>query len=393
MSLRLCVEIYKYGTSNLQCSIIGSLEEVSKDEWNALVDADNPFARHEFLIALERHHAVGQTFGWLPQYLLVHEQNQLVAAAPMYLKNNSYGEFVFDWDWAGAYKRAGLAYYPKLVVSIPYTPATGQRILMADQKREDLAQTVMYLAIEHAKNLELSSLHWLFTNKLDTKRFQKHQAYMMRLGCQFHWNNQGYENFDHYLSFLTSKKRKQIKRERRLVREQGVELEILHGHEISEEQWQTFHDFYCSTFDKKSGYATLSLGFFQEIAQSMPDNIVLVMAKHQGNYVASAFNIRGQSSLYGRHWGCSEEFDNLHFEACYYQGLEYCINNKLHRFEPGAQGEHKISRGFLPTKTWSAHWIAQPEFKHAIGDFLVRETHAMKNYIITLEQHSPFREE
>ncbi|MCW9024572.1 MAG: GNAT family N-acetyltransferase [Gammaproteobacteria bacterium] len=375
----------------MQCSIIGSLEEVSADDWNALVDPDNPFARHEFLIALEHHDAVGEQFGWLPQYLLVHENNQLVAAAPMYLKNNSYGEFVFDWDWARAYQRAGLEYYPKLVVAIPYTPVTGQRILIAEQNREDVARFVMSMAIEHAKSLDVSSLHWLFTDSIDTQHFQHHFDYMMRPGCQFHWHNNSYRDFEDYLSHFTSKKRKQIKRERRLVKEQGVELEILHGNEVSEEQWQIYHDFYRSTFDRKSGYATLSIGFFKEIAQTMPKNIVLVMAKYKNDYVASAFNIRGQSSLYGRHWGCSEEFHSLHFEACYYQGLDYCIEHQLDRFEPGAQGEHKISRGFLPTKTWSAHWIAEPQFKMAINDFLQRETRAMQDYIEELETHSPFK--
>ena len=378
----------------MKFSVIGSLAEVSADDWNALVDSDNPFARHEFLIALERHDAVGEKFGWLPQYLLAHDNNKLVAACPMYLKNNSYGEFVFDWDWASAYQRSGLEYYPKLVVSIPYTPVTGQRILLRDHSRRDIAQLVMNAAIEHAKQLGVSSLHWLFTDESDTDSFKQHDDYSLRLGCQFHWQNKHYQDFDDYLSTMSSKKRKQIKRERRQVKEQGVEFEVLTGHDISEAQWHIYHQFYTDTFDRKSGYATLSLGFFQEIARTMPDNIVLVMAKYQGEYIASAFNLRGENTLYGRHWGCArniDEFNNLHFEACYYQGLDYCIQNKLQRFEPGAQGEHKISRGFLPTKTWSAHWIANPQFKVAIDDFLLRETRVMEDYIQELETHSPFK--
>ena len=378
----------------MQFSIIGSLNEVPADDWNALVDSDNPFALHEFLIALERHDAVGEKFGWLPQYLLAHEDHILVAACPMYLKNNSYGEFVFDWDWANAYQRSGLEYYPKLVVSIPYTPVTGQRILLRDHSRRDIAQQIMNATIEHAKNLGVSSLHWLFTDESDTNSFKQHDDYGLRLGCQFHWQNNNYQDFDDYLSTMSSKKRKQIKRERRQVKEQGVEFEVLTGHDISEAQWQIYHRFYTDTFDRKSGYATLSLGFFQEIARTMPDNIVLVMAKYQDEYIASAFNLRGENTLYGRHWGCAnniEEFNNLHFEACYYQGLDYCIQNKLQRFEPGAQGEHKISRGFLPTKTWSAHWIANPQFKVAIDDFLLRETRVMEEYIQELETHSPYK--
>ncbi|MDH5573284.1 MAG: GNAT family N-acetyltransferase [Gammaproteobacteria bacterium] len=375
----------------MKFSVIGSLAEVSADDWNALVDPDNPFARHEFLIALEHHNAVGEKFGWLPHYLLAHEEGVLMAACPMYLKNNSYGEFVFDWDWANAYQRNGLEYYPKLVVSIPYTPVTGQRILLRDNSRRDTAQLMIDAAIEHARNLGVSSLHWLFTDAADTTGFSQHNDYGLRLGCQFHWTNNHYQDFDDYLGTMSSKKRKQIKRERRQVKEQGIEFEILSGHDISTEQWQIYHRFYSDTFDRKSGYATLSQGFFQEIARTMPDNIVLVMAKYNHEYVASAFNLRGNNTLYGRHWGCNSEFNNLHFEACYYQGLDYCIRNRLQRFEPGAQGEHKISRGFLPTKTWSAHWIASPQFKIAINDFLQRETRVMEDYIQELQTHSPFK--
>ncbi len=375
----------------MNLSIHTRLEAIPAEQWNALVDADNPFARHEFLIALERHQAVGEKFGWLPQYVTACENDVLIGAAPMYLKDNSYGEFVFDWDWANAWHRNGLEYYPKLVVAIPYTPAAGQRLLLRNPDDEQTATALIEFATAHARTLGVSSLHWLFTNSTDTQRFRDHQDYRLRLGCQFHWQNQDYKNFDDYLSYLTSKKRKQIRRERRQVRDQGIELEVLHGNEISEEKWHIFHAFYCSTFDRKSGYATLSLDFFQEISQTMPENIVLVMAKYQGEYVASAFNLRGENVLYGRHWGCSEEFHCLHFEACYYQGLDYCIAYGLQRFEPGAQGEHKISRGFLPTPTWSAHWIAQPQFRQAIDQFLQRETRGMQHYIDELLQHSPFK--
>ena len=375
----------------MDISIHTSLEDIPAEHWNALVDVDNPFARHEFLIALERHQAVGEKFGWLPQYITAYKNDDLLGAVPMYLKDNSYGEFVFDWDWADAWQRSGLEYYPKLVVAIPYTPATGRRLLLRNEKDEQTADALIDAATTHAQHLNLSSLHWLFTDKTDTQRFQQHPDYRLRLACQFHWQNQDYKNFDDYLSCLTSKKRKLIKRERRQVRDQNINLEILHGHEVSDEQWQIFHAFYCSTFDKKSGYATLSLSFFQELSKTMPDNIVLVMAKHQGEYVASAFNIRGKNVLYGRHWGCSEDFHSLHFEACYYQGLDYCITHRLQRFEPGAQGEHKISRGFLPTPTWSAHWIAHPQFRQAIKQFLQRETIDMQHYIKELAQHSPFK--
>ena len=376
----------------MQISIIGSLSEVTAEEWNALVHVDNPFARHEFLIAMERHDAVGKTFGWYPQYLLVRNNGKLVGAAPMYLKDNSYGELVFDWTWADAYQRSGVAYYPKLVVAIPYTPATGQRLLVHPTSDfPTVAQLMITAATEHAQNLRVSSLHWLFTNEQDTALFKNQPDYMLRLGCQFHWHNQDYQSFEDYLSHFSSSKRKKIRQERRRVKDQSITLEVLHGDEASQEQWQIYHRFYNSTFDRKYGYATFSQGFFLEIARTMPRNIVLVLAKHQDDYVAGAFNVRGSETLYGRHWGCSHEFHSLHFEACYYQGLEYCINNGLQRFEPGAQGEHKIARGFLPAKTWSAHWIADERFKTPIEQFVSHELKGMEHYIAELHEHSPFK--
>lgn len=378
----------------MEFSILGSLNEVTVKEWNELVYPDNPFARHEFLIALERHDAVGQTFGWYPQYLTAREHGKLVGAVPMYLKDNSYGELVFDWSWADAYERSGLQYYPKLVVAIPYTPATGQRLLIRnDENRTAIANQLIDAATRHAQQLGVSSLHWLFTDEFDTALLQQHADYMTRLGCQFHWHNQGYRDFNEYLSCFTSTKRKKIRQERRRVKDQSIKLEVLQGDEVSEEQWDIYHRFYTSTFDRKYGYATFSNGFFKEIGQSMPGNIVLILAQYQDKYVAGAFNFRGSDTLFGRHWGCSANFHSLHFEACYYQGLEYCIKHGLKRFEPGAQGEHKIARGFLPAKTWSAHWLANDKFKHAINQFLTHEKAGMEHYIDELNEHSPFKQD
>lgn len=377
----------------MQIEIIQSLSDVSADEWNALSDGNNPFVRHEFLAALETHGAVSEKYGWLPCHVVIREAGVLLAAMPMYMKNNSYGEFVFDWSWADAYARNGLAYYPKLVTSIPYTPASGPRFLVrADADYEMLARTLLSVAIQFAGEHQFSSWHGLFTDAQDTAMLKQQPEIMLRLGCQFHWHNQGYRDFDDYLDEFVSKKRKQIKRERRIVQEQHVELEILNGHQITDTQWAIYHRFYESTFLRKNGMPTLSLEFFQEIATTMPDNIVLVMARHQGEYVASAFNLRGQNTLYGRHWGCAQHFEQLHFEACYYQGLDYCIQHGLRSFEPGAQGEHKIARGFLPTETWSAHWIADPQFKNGIAQFLQQETRGMLHYIDELATHSPFKQ-
>ncbi|MDH5436361.1 MAG: GNAT family N-acetyltransferase [Gammaproteobacteria bacterium] len=371
----------------MQTSICSDLSEISADDWNALAGDHNPFVQHAFLVALEKYHCVGDRWGWLPQHILIHENNNLVGAMPMYLKNNSYGEFVFDWAWAEAYQRHQLPYYPKLVNSIPYTPATGPRLLA---RTPAIKKQLVATAIERAKQLDASSMHWLFTNSDDTALLSE-QGYMLREGVQFHWENNDYVHFDDFLATLTSKKRKKIKRERRLVREANVEIECLNGHEIADEQWKIFHQFYTSTFEVKSGYPTLSLDFFKALGQTMPDQVLLIMAKHENKYVAGAFNLKGKDTLYGRHWGCNQYFHSLHFECCYYAAIDYCIQHKLNRFEAGAQGEHKLARGFLPVATWSAHWLSHPQFSEAIRDFVEREQVAMDDYIETLGEHSPYK--
>jgi len=376
----------------MQFDIATTLETIPAAEWDALVEDDNPFARHAFLVALERHGAVGEAFGWWPRYLLARDGGRLVGAVPLYLKDNSYGELVFDWAWAEAYERAGLAYYPKLVAAIPYTPASGRRLLTGNGPgAETVARGLIDAAVDLARDLGVSSLHWLFTDTRDTALLEAHPQHHLRLGVQFHWHDAGYADFDDYLGALTASKRKKIRQERRRVREQGIELRRLHGDEVSSEQWSLWHRFYTSTFDRKWGHATLSEGFFREIGQTMPRNVLLVLARHEGETVAGAFCLRGNRTLYGRHWGCTRHLDQLHFEACYYQGLEYCLEQGLTRFEPGAQGEHKIARGFLPARTWSAHWIADPAWRERIRQFLAHERAAMEDHIAELAGHSPFR--
>jgi hypothetical protein len=379
----------------MRLSVCNNLNEVPAAQWNALAGTDIPFLRHEFLSALETHHCVGETAGWIPQHLLlfdtIDQEEKLVGAVPQYLKTNSYGELGFDWAWAEAYHRSGRHYYPKLVVAIPYTPATGPRLLIAPEaEQKSVVDELINFSIEHAKKLQVSSLHYLFPHDEDLERLKNH-GLMPRLACQFHWHNENYTSFDDYLDRFTSAKRKKIKRERRQVNESGVNISRLHGNELSENQWQAVHRHYASTFDRHSGYATLSLNFFLELAHTMPEQMLIVLAESNGEPVASAICFQDNHSLYGRHWGCDQHFQNLHFEACYYQGLEYCIENGLSRFDPGAQGEHKISRGFLPTPTWSAHWIADPEFNKAIEGFLYHETEEMKRYIEELNKHSPFK--
>jgi len=378
-------------------SIIGSLEEVPAEHWNELAGKEYPFTRHEFLVALERHHCVGKKYGWYPQHILIHDpeqkdtnhpQGKLVGAVPMYLKDNSYGEFVFDWAWAEAYARSGMNYYPKLVVAIPYTPATGPRLLTNNQP--EIEPLLIQAAIQHAKNSDVSSLHWLFPDEKTADQLES-LGLMRRMDCQFQWSNKAYTDFDDFLSTFNSKKRKKIKRERRRVTEANVEIEVLNGADISDQQWEIFHYFYQIPFHTKSGTPTLSLNFFKEIGKTMPESIVLMLAKHNDRYVAAAFNLRGTTTLYGRHWGCDQQFHSLHFELCYYSGIDYCIKNNLSRFEPGAQGEHKISRGFMPTATYSAHWLSHPQFRSVINDFLNREKVAMQSHIDMLETHTPFK--
>lgn len=354
----------------------------------------SPCVRHEFLVALERHGCVGETYGWLPRHLVAYDETGRPAGVvPLYLKNNSYGEFVFDWSWAEAFQRAGMAYYPKLVAAIPYTPITGPRLLVhPDADRKPVVRALIDRALTLTEQSGFSSLHWLFTDTQDTGMLVE-QGFMRRTGCHFHWHNAGYTSFDDFLGHLNSRKRKKIRRERRFVREAGIRMEVIAGNESTEAQWRVMHQFYRSTFDRKSGIPTLTPGFFLEIGRTMGEQVLLVFAVHQGKPVAGAIMLRGDDALYGRHWGCSREFHSLHFETCYYQGIEYCIDHGLMLFEPGAQGEHKISRGFLPTLTWSAHWVRDERFGAAINRFLTHEHDMVVDYYQEMQRYSPFRQD
>lgn len=375
----------------MKISICDSLAAVPAAQWDTLAAADhNPFLRHAFLAGLERHGCVGERWGWRPRHLLAHEDGRLVGALPLYRKDNSYGELVFDWSWADAYQRAGLAYYPKLVSAIPYTPATGPRLLLAPDAPHDLAEHLLHAALEQTRQLGGSSLHVLFPDAAQTA-FLQANGLLRRTGTQFHWFNRGYRDFDDFLDGFKAEKRKKLKRERRRVAEQGVTLELREGRDIDEVHWAAFHSFYRSTFDKRGGYATLSEEFFRSLGELMPEQVVLVLARHSGRYVAGALSFRGSDTLYGRHWGCEAEFNSLHFEACYYLGLEYCIRHGLQRFEPGAQGEHKVARGFEPVPTWSAHWLAHTGFSAAVAKYLAHEEAATETYMRELSDHLPYR--
>jgi len=372
----------------MKLSTVDSLSTVDEKQWNALVNEsggkNNPFIQYDFLRALEQHDCL-QNWGWQANHLLIHDKEILVGACPAYIKHNSYGEFVFDWAWADAYQRNDLDYYPKLVTSIPYTPAKGPRLLALNND-DAIKEQLIKGALEIVDRKKLSSAHWLFCEEDDIAALTKEDL-MIRFDYQFHWQNQNYKDFDHFLQQLSSKKRKNIKRERRIVVEKNIVIVVKQGNELSEKEWQTLYQFYQITFMKKSGTATLTLAFFQ----AMADKLVAIFAQHNDKIVAGAICFQSESTLYGRHWGCYEDYDSLHFEVCYYTGIEYCIHHNLKHFEPGAQGEHKLARGFLPVKTQSAHHIKNPDFKAAIKDFLNREEKAMLDYGQILNESSPFK--
>ena len=374
-----------------RAEIVGSLESVSPTQWNRLAGVANPFVRYEFLRALERQGCASDETGWSPCHVLLYRGERLLGAVPMYAKSHSYGEFVFDWGWADAYMRAGIDYYPKLVVGIPFTPASGPRLLYdKGAPEQEIPALLIGAAVEFARRSEVSSLHWLFTLADDTEQLAR-QGHLLREGCQFHWRNPGYRDFQDYLGSLTSKRRKAIKRERREAARAPVEIEILSGRDITDGQWDAYHALYSSTYDRKFGYPSLTVGFFEEVARTMPDSVLLVLAKRDARYVAGAHLFRGSEIVYGRNWGCSEFHRSLHFEICYYRVIEYCIEQRLGGFEAGAQGEHKITRGFLPVPTWSAHWVRHEAFRDAIGEFVARERRGIDGYIAEMETHTPFK--
>ena len=368
-----------------------SLGAFATVEWNRLNNQQNPFLQHEFLYGLETTDCL-QAEGWISRHITVEIDDKLIAALPLYFRTNSYGEFVFDWAWADAYERAGGNYYPKLVSAIPFTPVRGQRLLIKEDfgDANQLRKIIIEQLIESADSAKISSFHCLFPIDEDVDVFSEHNL-LKRKGVQFHWHNQGYRDFQDFLDNLTSKKRKQIKRERRQAIEAGVEIEILKGNEISDEQWQAFYDFYCSTFYRRWGNPRLTLAFFKLLSDKMPNSTLLILAKQNTEYVAGAFAMLSEDTLYGRHWGCSRQLPFLHFELCYYQTIDYCINNGLQVLDAGVQGEHKLSRGFDPVATWSCHWIRHEGFRASIGDFLNRETREIDFYINNLNQHLPYK--
>ena len=369
----------------------GRIADVPAAQWDALAGDDYPFTRHAFLDALERHGCVGERVGWIPSHVLVHAGERLVGAAPAYVKLHSQGEFVFDWSWAEAYARHGVAYYPKLISAIPFTPSAGPRLLVRPAADERAVKRALAAgAVEISKAMGISSFHWLFPHEDDAAVLEG-SGLLMRSGCQFQWMNRGYRDFPDYLDALTSKRRKEIRRERRDAAAAQVEVEIHDGRTATEGHWRAYHTLYSSTYDRKWGYPALTLRFFVAAAAALPDHTLLVLARRGRSYVAGAHCFAGRDTLFGRNWGCTEQHRGLHFEICYYRLIEHCIRRGLARFDAGAQGEHKLLRGFLPVETHSAHWIADSRFHEAIGRFLAGERTQLRRYRRALEKHSPYR--
>jgi len=370
--------------------IVSSLAEIGEAAWSELLARQsdgNPFLSYAFLHALHESGSASADTGWLPQYLTVWDGDALAAAMPLYVKSHSYGEYVFDWAWADAYHRNGLEYYPKLLSAIPFTPVTGPRLLARDAEAR---AALIAMLKEQQEAAGMSSTHILYPPEDQALQLQA-AGFMLRSGVQFHWDNQGYADFEQFLSTLEHKKRKNIRAERRKVREAGVTLRQIRGVDASDEDWRLFHRCYSNTYAEHHSTPYLNLDFFQRIGHTMPQNILLVVAERDGKPVASSLVIHTEQVLFGRYWGALEHIPCLHFETAYYQPLEFCIAQKIATFEGGAQGEHKMARGFLPQKTWSAHWLAHPAFADAIERFLERESGGIEAYIDELNDRNPFR--
>lgn len=376
--------------------VLRSIHEVSAADWNALELRGQPFLRHEFLAALEDTGCVGRTTGWTPTHLLLlDDQRKLIAAVPLYLKTHSYGEFVFDFSWAQSFDRAfhqlGQRYYPKLVSAVPFTPATGPRLLLA--KRVDAASTrraVLSALQDLCAELNISTTHILFS---DLAEYDAMTAanWLPRTSCQFHWFNRGYATMDDFLATFRADKRKKAKRERRRVLEEyGIRYQTLSGAELDAEQWRTLFSFSENTFHQHGHEHYLSAEFLQRVAQALPNQVMVKLAEHQGKPVASGIFFHSNDTLFGRYWGASGNYDSLHFETCYYQGIEFCIERGLQLFEPGTQGEHKIARGFEPTLSYSGHYVRDPRFRHALDEHLVWERQSVSDYAAQVSAHLPF---
>lgn len=381
------------GGEAISIRVAEGVGKIGAEAWDACAGPDNPFVSHAFLSALEDSRSARTGTGWQPLHLVAEEPGgRIVGLVPLYAKSHSMGEYVFDHAWADAYERAGGAYYPKLLAAVPFTPVPGPRLLIHPSAPPATAATLVRGLESLARQLGVSSVHVTFPNGRDAARLAE-AGWLMRTGVQYHWQNQGYRRFDDFLAVLNSRKRKAVRRERAEVATCGIRVDAVTGDDLKPRHWDAFYRFYMDTTDRKWGGGYLTRDFFRRLGETMAPQVVLMMAEFGGEFVAGALNLQGTDTLYGRNWGSDGRFPFLHFEACYYRAIEHAINHGLARVEAGAQGEHKIQRGYLPVETHSAHWIADPGLRRAVSGFLNRERPAIAAEIAELAEHSPYRRE
>lgn len=387
-------------TNNYHLQEIHRITAIAPDQWNRCANPPNadgsslgydPFVSYEFLSALEQSGSVTPETGWSPHHLAVVDRaGEICGVLPLYLKSHSYGEFVFDFGWAEAFAKAGGAYYPKLQVAVPFTPVTGRRILVYPHpEAEEIGERLLAGAIALLRRYHASSLHLTFLDRVTWEQLGR-QGFLLRTDQQFHWSNAGYRSLSEFLAGLSSKRRRVILRERKLALQGGIQIEHLTGRAIQESHWDHFFSFYQDTGSRKWGTPYLTREFFSRIGESMADRILLILCKRDGEYLAGALNFIGSDALFGRYWGCLEECPFLHFEVCYYQAIDYAIEHRLSTVEAGAQGEHKLARGYLPQYTYSAHWIGDPGFREAVSRYLATERGRVTQEVEILSRHTPF---
>ncbi len=382
------------GTDQLHLEILDRLSDVSAADWNALLGTEaGPFLKHEFLSALEETGCVGGNTGWQVAHLVLKRAGQLIGAMPLYLKRHSYGEFVFDWSWAQAYEQQGLNYYPKVLCAIPFTPVQGSRFLCSPDANQTEVQSALIGGLKSLlTDNQLSSAHILFPIAEEAERFKEH-GFLLRDSVQFHWHNQDFQSFEQFLSVLTMKRRKNIRREREQVAREAISFRHVPGDESTNQDWEFFFDSYQNTYLEHQSSPYLSEEFFKLWAKRMPENLHLIIAQRDDTPIAASLLVvdKESSKAYGRYWGALVHIPCLHFETAYYQAIEYCITQGIHTFEGGAQGEHKMARGFLPTTIQSAHFIQDPRFSKAVAHFLEREHQGIGAYVDELSEHSPLK--
>jgi hypothetical protein len=370
------------------------MDAVDPVEWDRCAGSDDPFVSHAFLLALEKSGSATAESGWLPQHILAEDdRGRLVGAAPVYVKAHSFGEYVFDWGWAEAYERAGARYYPKLQGCVPFTPVTGSRLLVpADSGTDEIRRLLAAAVVELATTLDVSSAHLTFVTKVEQDACRE-LGLLCRQGVQFHWHNRGFRSFDEFLAALLARKRKAIRKERQRAAASGLTLSTLSGDELRVEHWDRFYEFYRNTCDHKWGRPYLTRELFAELGRRMSDRVVLMLAEDGSTPVAGALHLRGSKVLYGRYWGATVDAKWLHFELCYYRAIELAIDLGLERVEAGAQGAHKLQRGYVAVPTYSAHWVRDPAFRRAIESALEQERQALRGEMDLLAGHSPYRED